>query len=140
VAYPHGELPTSRFLRCIPRQVDPALRLVCFPHVGGAASFFRSWVSWLPEKVELIAACYPGREDQIAESPATAMAELVAPSVRACLSLSDAPLALFGHSMGAVVAYEVAVHLQHDHGCAGGLVSGCGSWRSRAAATTTRSV
>jgi pyochelin biosynthetic protein PchC len=73
---------------------------VCFPHADGAASFFRSWVSWLPEKIELIAACYTGREDRIAESPAAAMAELVAPSVRAWLSLSDAPLALFGYSMG----------------------------------------
>jgi pyochelin biosynthetic protein PchC len=66
------------------------------------------------------------REARIAEPPATEMAELVAPSVRACLSLTGTPLALFGHSMGAVVAYEVAACLEQDHGCrlAGLFISG----------------
>ena len=40
---------------------DPALRLVCFPHAGGVPTFFHDWAAHLPDGIELLAACYPGR-------------------------------------------------------------------------------
>ncbi|MFJ9041569.1 thioesterase II family protein [Streptomyces sp. NPDC102406] len=87
-------------------------RLVCFPHAGGSPYFFRDWGGALPW-AEVHAVCYPGRAERFGEPCATdltAMAreiavELLAPD-------DDRPLALFGHSMGATVAYEVTRALE----------------------------
>jgi surfactin synthase thioesterase subunit len=99
-------------LRCFDRRPSASVRLFCFPHAGGAASSFRAWPALLPGEVELQAVQYPGREDRLAAAPACTMGELVAGIVPALLPLLDLPYALFGHSMGAAVAYEVAVALQ----------------------------
>ncbi len=101
----------SRWLRSLRSRQTPRLRLVCFPHAGGAASFFRSWIPLVPDDVELLAARYPGREDRLLEVPAQRMEELVAPLADACAALVGSPLVLFGHSMGAAVAFEVAARL-----------------------------
>ncbi|MFK3984248.1 thioesterase II family protein [Micromonospora sp. NPDC050397] len=89
----------------------PRLRLICFPHAGGSAGFFRSWAALVPDDVELLAVRYPGREDRFAESPARHMADLAEPIAQASMKLDDTPLALFGHSMGATVAFEVTARL-----------------------------
>jgi pyochelin biosynthesis protein PchC len=90
---------------------QPRLRLICFPHAGGAASAFRNWPRHLPGDVEVLAACYPGREGRLDEPPIARMDRLVEPLVDVLLPLLDRPLALFGHSMGASVAHEVAIRL-----------------------------
>ena len=100
-----------QWFRTIKRQANPEARLVCFPHAGGSASFFLDWADLMPAGVELLAVRYPGREDRILDPPADSMDALAEPLVRACSALSGAPLAFFGHSMGAVVAHEVAQRL-----------------------------
>ncbi|MFJ8159299.1 thioesterase II family protein [Streptomyces sp. NPDC096136] len=95
---------------------NPRVRLVCFPHAGGSANFFRPWAELMPAGVELLAVRYPGREDRLIEPFAKTMNELVDPVVRSCSRLLDTPLAFFGHSMGASVAYEAALRLQAEHG------------------------
>ncbi|GGZ02785.1 thioesterase II family protein [Streptomyces poonensis] len=105
---------------------DPALRMICFPHAGGAATFFHGWQDRVPPGVEVAAVCYPGRQSRIVEPPLTSMDEL-ADGIHAVLGeVLDRPLALFGHCMGAVVAYEVAVRLAERDGVgpAALLVSG----------------
>ncbi|UED88785.1 alpha/beta fold hydrolase [Streptomyces profundus] len=94
-----------------PRSTAP-LRLVCYPHAGGSASFYQRWVSCLPDWVELVIARYPGREDRLGDQQfaslqllADELAEALAPAV-------DRPTAIFGHSMGAAVAYEVTRRLE----------------------------
>lgn len=94
----------------------PRLRLVCFPHAGGSPSVYRGWQDRLPADVELSAVCYPGRQNRINERPIDRMESLVDHVCQVLLTLADRPLALFGHSMGAVVAYEVAVRLAGEHG------------------------
>ncbi len=112
--------PTNRWLREMRGVPRPDLRLVCLPHAGGAASFFHPWAQSVPEGVELLAVRYPGREDRFLDPPARTMAELAEPIARECARLADSgvPLALFGHSMGASVAHEVALRLRSDHGVA----------------------
>ena len=100
-----------QWFRSIRRQAKPEARLVCFPHAGGSASFFLDWADLMPAGVELLAVRYPGREDRILDPPAGSMDALVEPLLQACSALSDVPLAFFGHSMGAVVAHEVAQRL-----------------------------
>jgi pyochelin biosynthesis protein PchC len=120
--------PGSWF-RVQPVPLQARLRLVCFPHAGGPASFFRSWATHLPDGVELAAVCYPGHEGRIKEPLAEHMEDLAGPLAEACGRLPDVPMAFFGHSMGASVAYETALRLERDHGI--GLsalcVSACGA-------------
>ncbi|WP_250404600.1 thioesterase II family protein [Streptomyces cellostaticus] len=93
---------------------NPRIRLLCLPHAGGTASFHHSWASWLPDGTDLLSVQYPGRQDRISEPCASTMDDL-APQVAQALQPhldDDSPLVLFGHSMGAWVAFEVARHLE----------------------------
>ncbi|WP_031076430.1 thioesterase II family protein [Streptomyces sp. NRRL WC-3742] len=91
-------------------------RLVCLPHAGGAAGLFHLWGGQLGPGVEVLAARYPGRQERIAEPCLDSMPRLADAVTAALLPHLDRPLALFGHSMGASLAYEVALRLEHLHG------------------------
>ncbi|MFJ4435762.1 thioesterase II family protein [Streptomyces sp. NPDC088923] len=83
-------------------------RLVCFPHAGGSPYLFRGWGGAL-DAVEVRAVCYPGRAERFGEPCASELTAMAREIARELLSADDArPVALFGHSMGATVAYEVA--------------------------------
>ena len=89
-----------------------AARLVCLPHAGGAASFFFPVSRALSPTTEVLAVQYPGRQDRRTERCIESIPELAdAISVR-LLPWSDRPLALFGHSMGASLAFEIARRLE----------------------------
>ncbi|MFI2184136.1 thioesterase II family protein [Streptomyces sioyaensis] len=92
-----------------------AARLVCFPHAGGGASFYRRWAALLPATYDHLTVQYPGREDRIGEECIGEMHPLADRIAEVLLPLTDRPLILFGHSMGASIAYEVARRLQ-EHG------------------------
>ncbi|RJL20550.1 thioesterase II family protein [Bailinhaonella thermotolerans] len=102
------------WLRCGENRPWAARRLVCFPHAGGSAAFYRAWSRALPS-VEVHAVQYPGRADRIAEPYVEDVARMARHVVQAVAPLLDRPLALFGHSMGALVAYETA-RLLEDRG------------------------
>ncbi|WP_336213795.1 thioesterase II family protein [Nonomuraea sp. LPB2021202275-12-8] len=116
----------EQWLRPLRVQDVPRLRLVCFPHAGGAAGFFKTWGTRLPDGVELYGVQYPGRQDRLREPPATTMDELAGPAADVLEPMSEVPLALFGHSMGAAVAHETARRLEAvlDGPLAGLIVSG----------------
>lgn len=103
----HTELWLSRY-RPI---AQPRLRLICFAHAGGGPGVFRSWPDDLPGDVEVYGVRYPGRQDRLADAPIDRMRPLVTAVAEALEPLLDRPIAMFGHSMGAWVAYEVANHL-----------------------------
>lgn len=91
---------------------DAKVRLVCFPHAGGSASFYFPVSRQLTPGVEVLAVQYPGRQDRRAEPNVDSIPE-VADRVTAALGGSlDRPVALFGHSLGAVLAYEVGLRLE----------------------------
>ncbi|WP_066931357.1 thioesterase II family protein [Streptomyces sp. NBRC 110611] len=94
-----------------------ARRLVCFPHAGGSASFFRTWAQHLDPTVELQVVQYPGRENRIAEPLLGTMDEVASAAARA-LRADGRETILFGHSMGAAVAYEVLRILEADRASA----------------------
>lgn len=110
-----GIAPTAqvaRWIRAWRVSESPRARLVCMPHAGGSASFFRDWRDHLPSDIDLLAVQYPGREERFSESVAVTMVELAEGAVAALQRYADRPLILFGHSMGATLAYEVARRLE----------------------------
>jgi pyochelin biosynthesis protein PchC len=100
------------WFRCYQPRKRPTLRLLCLPHAGGTASSYRSWPALAPDTIEVHAAQYPGREDRIKEPFVCSMQELATQIASAALDLADVPIALFGHSLGGAIAYEVALLLQ----------------------------
>jgi pyochelin biosynthesis protein PchC len=96
-------------LRCaVPRPDAARVRLVCFPPAGASAAFYREWTAHLPATIELHAVQYPGRADRFAEPAVHDMGQLVDTLVPEIVGIADRPVALFGHSMGATVGFEVA--------------------------------
>lgn len=87
---------------------EPRVRLVAFPYAGGGASAFRLWPELLPTDVELCAVQLPGRETRFKELAYVRMADLISAAATALQPLTDRPMVLFGHSMGALVAFELA--------------------------------
>jgi surfactin synthase thioesterase subunit len=90
--------------------------LACFPHAGGSASFFVPVARALAPNLDVLAVQYPGRQDRRGDACIDDIGELADACLPALLPWLDRPVALFGHSMGAVVAFEVAVRLERDHG------------------------
>jgi pyochelin biosynthesis protein PchC len=99
------------WLRRFTTVTQPWARLVCLPHAGGSASFFRPWRLHLAPDVELYAVQYPGRLDRIADPCLDDMDEVAGAICAALAPLMDRPVALFGHSLGATIGYEVARRL-----------------------------
>lgn len=107
---------SSLWIRRFHPDPQSTVRLVCFPHAGGSASFYFSVSRALQGDVEVLAVQYPGREDRRAEPCATSITELADGIVEALRHTSGPPLALFGHSMGAVIGFEVARRLEQQMG------------------------
>lgn len=82
-------------------------RLFCFPHAGGTVTSFRHW-DRLPALLEVRAAQLPGRADRLREPPLGSIPALAEALVQALLPYLGTRFAFFGHSMGAVLAFEVA--------------------------------
>jgi surfactin synthase thioesterase subunit len=87
-------------------------RLVCFPHAGGSASYFTSTSARFSPKADVIAIQYPGRQDRLREPCVTDIGTLADRIVDELIKLSDKPTVFFGHSMGAVLGFEVAWRLE----------------------------
>lgn len=88
------------------------LRLFCFPYAGGGASIYRTWGEQLPPQVEMRPVQLPGRENRMSEPSLTRIEPLVQAVAEALLPYLDLPFAFFGHSMGALVAFELARKLR----------------------------
>lgn len=84
-------------------------RLVCFPHAGGSASYFHPLSAALAPGIEVQAIQYPGRQDRRREPCLNRIADLAEEIYQALNGVPGpgGPVAYFGHSMGAVLAFEV---------------------------------
>jgi surfactin synthase thioesterase subunit len=91
---------------------DASTRLVCLPHAGGSASFYLPVARALSPGIDVIAAQYPGRQDRRSEPCLPSVADLADALVDALIPWCDRPVALFGHSLGAIVGFEVARRLE----------------------------
>lgn len=83
------------------------LRLICLPPAGGGASRYRDWPAHLPNDVEVVSVQLPARENRFNERPIESMEQLTGPLLDGLASHLTCPFALFGHSMGALIAFEL---------------------------------
>lgn len=88
------------------------VRLLCIPHAGGGASAFRLWATHSPAHVDVIVAQLPGRESRLRDRPLTSIDAMVEELIPGIVAQPPLPFAILGHSMGAVIAYEIAQALR----------------------------
>ncbi|MDG4668223.1 alpha/beta fold hydrolase [Mycobacterium sp. 236(2023)] len=100
--------PRSRWLRNFHPAPTARIRLVCFPHAGGSASYYFPLSAALSPEFDVYGVQYPGRQDRHNEPFVESIDELADRIYTELGTLPDAPTAFFGHSMGAVLAFEVA--------------------------------
>ncbi|KJK55708.1 thioesterase II family protein [Saccharothrix sp. ST-888] len=110
--------PTSSeydlWMRRFHQAPDSKVRLLCLPHAGGSASFYFPVSAALSPEIEVLAVQYPGRQDRRTEPSIGTVAELADQVHRMIRTLDDRPLGIFGHSMGAILGFELARRLEAD--------------------------
>ncbi|MGV9879883.1 thioesterase II family protein [Streptomyces sp. NPDC003006] len=103
------------WIRCCHPAPDAGVRLLCFPHAGGSVSAYHAMSAAVTGVVEPLIVQYPGRQDRFGEPFAAGADEIVDAVLDELPSgPGTAPLALFGHSMGALVAFETARRLEAE--------------------------
>lgn len=93
-----------------------SMRLFCFPYAGGRALNYRTWSNNLPANVEVCAIELPGRGTLLKQTPFTRIKPLIETIAENILPKLDKPFALFGHSMGALISFELAHFLRNKYG------------------------
>lgn len=96
------------------RDTGAAFRLFCLPYAGGGAAIYRGWHAIAPGHIQVCAIELPGRGQRMAEAPFQRLAPMVRALARALDPLLDRPFAIFGHSMGGLIAFELARALRAD--------------------------
>lgn len=99
-------------LKCLAPRPMASMRLICIPFAGAGAAVFRGWADLLPTHVEPFAAQLPGREDRLSEAAPTRWQPVLDGLVAQLSRLPPQRTAIFGHSLGAVIAFELARRLQ----------------------------
>jgi medium-chain acyl-[acyl-carrier-protein] hydrolase len=105
----------SWFIRYKPNPLA-RLRLFCFPYAGGGASSFYTWANELPSDVEIIAIQMPGLESRLMEPPITNVPLAVQMLEHVIYPKLGNPFAFFGHSLGAIISFELTRKLRQQYG------------------------
>lgn len=106
--------PVNRWIFCPRPNPSARVRLFCFPYAGGVASAFRLWAQHLPPTIEVNAIQLPGRESRFREPPFSELPPLVQLLADVLNPLYNKPFAFFGHSMGAIISFELARQLRRQ--------------------------
>ncbi len=111
-----GAPPNEPWIAYRRQRAGASARLFCFHYAGAGASVFRGWPDELPPEIDVCPVQLPGRESRFREPPFTDVESLIAALLPALAPHFDAPFAFFGHSMGALIAFELTRRL---HGAGG---------------------
>ena len=113
------ERPTSelyrRWVEHLSPTRGPSLRMFCFPYAGGSSHIFRSWQRHFPAEVDICLVHLPGRAKRINEPPLTRLRYLVEEIADVFSDSSADPFVFYGHSMGALLSFELARELRRRH-------------------------
>jgi medium-chain acyl-[acyl-carrier-protein] hydrolase len=110
-----GNRPTTPWLNLYQHNSKASLRLFCFPYAGGAASIFRNWADHLPADIELCPVQLPGRGARMRDAPYVRVSRLITALCQELLPYLDKPFVFFGHSLGALISFELARKLSQDY-------------------------
>jgi medium-chain acyl-[acyl-carrier-protein] hydrolase len=102
----------SKWLQNLQRRPGARIRLFCFPYAGGGASIFHTWHTYFPSEVEICPVQLPGREGRLSETPFSNLDELIKELATALYPFLDMPYVFFGHSMGALISFELTRYLR----------------------------
>ena len=108
--------PLNKWLPFVHPNGRAAIRLFCFPYSGAGASIFLEWHRILPDFIEVMPVQLPGREDRIGERPYTNITSLIPALAEGIRPYLYHPFAFFGHSMGALISFELARYLRRTAG------------------------
>ena len=100
--------PANQWLYHFQPNPKASVRLFCFPYAGGTALVYRTWAQKLPPSLEVVAIQLPGRFTRMREPAVSKLTDLVEPVASALAPFLDKPFAFFGHSMGGLIAFELA--------------------------------
>ena len=103
---------TSRWIQRPCVRAHARVRLFCVPHAGGTADLFSGWARVADPAIELALIQLPGRAGRLREPRITSMQGMVDRLGEALAPFLDLPFAFFGHSMGALIAFELARRLE----------------------------
>ena len=109
---PESTPPSYRKWLLVSPAASPRLRLFCCPFAGGGASAYLPWLKSLPEGVEVCPVQLPGREGRRQEVAFDRVQPLVEALAQDLLPLFNVPFAFFGHSMGSLISFELALELR----------------------------
>jgi medium-chain acyl-[acyl-carrier-protein] hydrolase len=104
----------SRWLSRWREQPEATITLFCFPYAGGSSSTYRLWQGLLPEWIDVAPVQLPGRGERLSEPPFHRMSEMVEVLGRELTPYFHKPFAFFGHSMGALIAFELTRWLRRN--------------------------
>lgn len=107
-------LTTSKWVSTPKQSRQPSRRLFCFPYAGGAASIYRGWADKLPPDIEVYPVQLPGHGNRLGETPFKRIEPLVAAAADALAPYFEGSFAFFGHSMGAIISFELARLLRRE--------------------------
>jgi medium-chain acyl-[acyl-carrier-protein] hydrolase len=93
-------------------RTEARTRFFCLPYAGAGASAYRSWINELPPELQLCAVQLPGRENRLNERAIDSATVLVAGLLAGIRPYLDRPFVIFGHSMGALLAFELTRELR----------------------------
>jgi len=107
---------TRNSFRVLARSKHARLRLFCFPHAGAGVSSYFTWAKLYSSDIEVIGIQLPGRENRINEPPLSQIDDVVSMLAAEMEAFLGLPFAFFGHSMGALIAFELVRHSRR-RGC-----------------------
>jgi medium-chain acyl-[acyl-carrier-protein] hydrolase len=103
----------THIVRFQPKEASSS-RMICFPYAGATAAIYRSWNTLMPEEMELVAVEIPGRL-HLKDKPPADMKDLIEILYSQILPFINKPYAIFGHSFGSIIAYEMVKKLQVEN-------------------------
>lgn len=99
----------------VPKPLPEArMRLFCLPYAGGGTAVYNTWHRYLPDTIEMVSVRLPGRESRLWERPFTQLEALLPELGGVLAGALDKPFVLFGHSMGAMIAFELTRWLRRE--------------------------
>lgn len=116
------------WFECATSNAEHEVKLFCFHHAGGNSLLFRNWKTHLPSHVQLCAVELPGRGRRLQEGPYDQIECVAEDAALAMMAVLDGkPFVLFGHSMGALIAFEVERKLERNYRMKANLLIVAGS-------------